>query len=188
MENNPVEISKSKRIKFFKALYCLFDFILPRNHWPLIGKIASKLRVHFFRKISPSVSKKISIDKGCEVYPFVTIEDNVVIGLNVHFNWCVSIGYGSKIAKDVYFNTQNWVRDSKGVINDISEIKPIVIGKHCWIGTKSVVLGGTLIGDYSTIGAGSVVTKNVPSKVMAAGNPAIIKKQIFVDDNEQLSS
>lgn len=53
----------------------------------------------------------------------------------------------------------------------------IIIGKNCWIGTNAVILPGVRLGDNTVVGAGSVVTKNFPTNVVIAGNPAkIIKK------------
>lgn len=55
--------------------------------------------------------------------------------------------------------------------------KPITIGNQCWIGAGVIILPGVTIGEGTTIGAGSVVTKDVPSRVVAAGNPArVIRK------------
>ena len=176
---DPISISKLKRTKFYKGLYAFFDKILPNPQWPLLGKLSNKIRVGFFRKISPSVSKKICIYKGCEIYPSVIIEDDVVIGANCHLNWCLTIKKGTKIAKDVYFNTQNHKRDPiTKKFDGLTDINPIVVGEYCWIGTKSIVLGGVTIGDYSTIGAASVVTKPIPDCAIAVGNPAVVKKTI----------
>lgn len=175
---DPIELSKTKRVKFWKAIYRICDKLLPNNYWPFFGRIANRIRVSIFRKISPSVSKRISLNKGCEIYPCVTIEEGVLIGINCHLNWNLTIKKGTMIAKDVYFNTQNHNRNSETLRFDgLTEIKPIVVGEYCWIGTKTIVLGGVIIGDYSTIGGGAVVTKSIPPKCMAAGNPAVVKKQ-----------
>lgn len=56
--------------------------------------------------------------------------------------------------------------------------RPISIGNDCWIGGSVVILGGCSIGDGSTIGAGAVVTKNVPPRQFWAGNPARFIKNV----------
>lgn len=55
--------------------------------------------------------------------------------------------------------------------------KEVVIGENCWIGEKAIILPGVTIGDWSIIGAGSVVNKSIPPYSIAAGNPAKIIKQ-----------
>ena len=51
---------------------------------------------------------------------------------------------------------------------------PIKIGRGCFIGTRSIILKGVTLGDRVIIGAGSVVTKDIPAYSIAAGNPARI--------------
>ena len=53
-----------------------------------------------------------------------------------------------------------------------------MIGKDVWIGARAIILPGVHIGDYSVVAAGSVVTKDVPSGVLVAGAPAVIKKRL----------
>lgn len=61
---------------------------------------------------------------------------------------------------------------------------PIHIGKNCWLGAGVIVLPGISIGDNSVIGAGSVVTKDIPSNVVAVGNPCRVLRQINKHDRE----
>ena len=56
--------------------------------------------------------------------------------------------------------------------------KPIVVGNDVWIGGNVCVMSGVTIGDNTIIGAGSVVTKDIPSNVVAVGNPCKIIKDI----------
>jgi len=53
----------------------------------------------------------------------------------------------------------------------------VTIGKNVWIGGNCTILPGVIIGDHAVIGAGSVVTKNVPANTVAVGNPAKIKEK-----------
>ncbi len=60
--------------------------------------------------------------------------------------------------------------------------KPIVIGSDCWVGGGAIILPGVQIGNGTVIGAGSVVTKNVPSGVLAAGNPCRVLRELTDQD------
>ena len=55
--------------------------------------------------------------------------------------------------------------------------RDVNIGSGCYIGSGAIIIGPVQIGDFSVIGAGSVVTKNVPKKTFYAGNPARMIKQ-----------
>lgn len=61
---------------------------------------------------------------------------------------------------------------------------PVRIGRNCWIGAGAVILPGVCIGDNSVIGAGSVVTGNIPSDVVAVGNPCRVLREINDHDSE----
>ena len=61
---------------------------------------------------------------------------------------------------------------------------PIHIGKNCWLGAGVIVLPGVTIGDNTVIGAGSVVTKDIPSNVVAVGNPCKVLREISEHDKE----
>lgn len=57
--------------------------------------------------------------------------------------------------------------------------RPIHIGKNVWIGSNSTILPGVTIGDNAVIGAGSIVTKDIPENMIAVGNPAKIIRSIY---------
>ncbi|KAE9658424.1 transferase [Pseudomonas sp. PB105] len=56
--------------------------------------------------------------------------------------------------------------------------RPIVVGDGCWIGAKSIILGGVTIGDGAIVAAGAVVTRDVPAHTLVAGVPAVAKRQL----------
>ena len=58
------------------------------------------------------------------------------------------------------------------------------IGRNCWIGAGAIILPGITIGDNTVVGAGSVVTKDLPSDVVAVGNPCKILREISEHDRE----
>ena len=61
---------------------------------------------------------------------------------------------------------------------------PVRIGRNCWLGAGVIVLPGITIGDNSVIGAGSVVTKDIPANVVAIGNPCRVLREINERDRE----
>jgi len=61
--------------------------------------------------------------------------------------------------------------------------KPVTVGNDCWFGANVVVCPGVTIGDGVVIGAGSVVTKDIPSNVVAVGNPCRVLREITDKDS-----
>lgn len=114
----------------------------------------------------------------------LNIGDGTIIQPGGHIAAAHKIDIGNKvlIASDVYitdhdhaldfFNDGLADGDFKGVYTD-----SVSIEDHCWIGEKVCILKGVTIGYASIIGAGSVVTKNVPEYSIAVGNPAKVIKR-----------
>lgn len=61
---------------------------------------------------------------------------------------------------------------------------PVKIGKNCWIGAGVIIVPGITIGDNVVIGAGSVVTKDIPDNVIAVGNPCRVLRKVNEHDYE----
>lgn len=78
-----------------------------------------------------------------------------------------------KIGSDCLFSWDILIMDSSmHSFNGEEEGKPIIIGSHVWVTAKSTILKGLEIGEGSVIATGAVVTKSLPPKVLAGGNPA----------------
>lgn len=89
----------------------------------------------------------------------------------------VMIGSGVKIYDTDFHSLDANIRCGYIDIEDKGKTKPIYIGKRCFIGAGAFILKGVTIGEESIIGAGSVLTNNVPPREIWAGNPAkFIKK------------
>lgn len=120
---------------------------------------------------------KLQIGSNCYIcYRFCALaSDDIVIGNDV------------LMASDILLVTHNHGIDP---ISDIPymdqplETKPISIGDGCWLGDKVIVLPGVTIGEKSIIGAGSVVTKDIPPYSIAVGNPAKVIKQYDFQEKE----
>ena len=85
----------------------------------------------------------------------------------------IKIGNNVTIASDVLVTSEN--HEAKPECDEVYgslEMKPVSIGNNCWIAEKAVILPGVTIGDYCVIGAGAIVTHDVPSYTVAVGNPA----------------
>ena len=61
---------------------------------------------------------------------------------------------------------------------------PVRIGKNCWLGAGVIVMPGVTIGDNTVIGAGSIVTKDIPANVVAVENPCRVMREIGEHDRE----
>ena len=61
---------------------------------------------------------------------------------------------------------------------------PVHIGKNCWLGAGVIVMPGVTIGDNTVIGAGSIVTKDIPSNVVAVGNPCRVLREVGEHDRK----
>ncbi len=104
---------------------------------------------------------------------------NIATGENVFFNFnCVildvmrvQIGNRTLLGPNVQIYTATHPMDYQKRAAGLEYAKPVSIGEDVWIGGSAVICPGVTIGDRSVIGAGSVVTRDVPSDVFAAGNP-----------------
>lgn len=90
----------------------------------------------------------------------------------------VTIGDGCAISDNVQILDSDFHVISMDDNTSIA-CQPIVIGNHVWIGRSAIILKGVTIGDGAIIGAGSIVTRDVPPKSLVVGNPArVIKKNV----------
>jgi acetyltransferase-like isoleucine patch superfamily enzyme len=88
----------------------------------------------------------------------------------------VFIGGSVKIYDNDFHSLDSDIRESSHD-TDVGS-KPIEIKNHAFIGAHSIILKGVTIGEYSIVGAGSVVTKSIPDREIWAGNPAHFIRKI----------
>lgn len=112
---------------------------------------------------------------------------NITLGEKVFFNFnCIVLDVAPvTIGSRTMFGPNVQVYTATHPLNHIVRssgkeyAKPILIGEDVWIGGSAVICPGVTIGDRSVIGAGSVVTKNIPSDVFAAGNPCKVIRSLL---------
>lgn len=104
----------------------------------------------------------------------VVIGDNVFCGPNVTF--AAALHFFDPVERRMRFT-------ESGEPYDIELGKPITVGSDCWLASNVTVCGGVTIGDNVVIGAGSVVTRDIPSNCLAAGNPCRVIRQLDVKED-----
>lgn len=93
----------------------------------------------------------------------------------------VVIGYRVLMASDILIASEDHIpKPETENVYDKMILQSVEIGDRCWIGEKVCIMPGVKIGEYSVVGAASVVTKSIPSYSIAVGNPArVIKRYNF---------
>lgn len=136
-------------------------------------------RVWAFVHILPGAT----IGKDCNVCDFVYIENKVIIGDRTTIKSGVQIWDGVTIGSDVFIGPNVTFTNDKYPVsgNKSFELLSTIIQDGASIGANATILPGITIGVGAIIGAGSVVTRDVPSYVTVLGNPA----RIYLDPGEK---
>lgn len=132
-----------------------------------------------------------------QVFPELTnVQGSITIGNHCYFGYrnCllagadIVIGDNNVFANDFCIVTYNHGTDPESEIpymdQKLDKAAPVTIGNGNWFGNGSMVMPGVTVGDKCVIGAGSIVTKDIPSYSMVAGNPARVIKQYDFDSKE----
>ncbi len=150
----------------------------------------------YFVHESSYIDDNVEIGEGTKVWHFSHIMSNSTmgekcnIGQNVVISPGVKLGNGVKIQNNVSVYTGVICQDDvflgpscvftnvinpRSFIERKSEYKQTIIGKGASVGANVTIVCGHNIGKYALIGAGAVVTKNIPDYALVVGNPAIVK-------------
>lgn len=133
-----------------------------------VVKIHPSTQIELLKNGKITLGKKCSIGKDAEI---ASVSGNVIIGNHVHIgDFCmiiardkIEIGDNTIFGPHVYVYDHDHEIDDNGVAkrSEYKE-KPVIIGNNVWIGTNTVILKGTNIGDGCIIGAGSVISGTIP--------------------------
>ncbi|CAL65229.1 sugar O-acetyltransferase [Christiangramia forsetii] len=115
---------------------------------------------------------------------------NITLGKNFYSNYnctildCaeVKIGDNVMLAPNVSLFTAGHPIDAEKRNQGLEYAIPITIGNNVWIGGNTVINPGVNIGDNTVVGSGSVITKDIPANVIAAGNPCKVIREITKED------
>lgn len=143
-------------------------------------------RNDIMRRLFKSVGRNVWIepDFRCEFGKNISIGNDVYINFGCVILDCgqVRIGDNTLIGPNVGLFSGNHTTDAEERAAGGLIPKPITIGERVWLCGNVTVVPGVTIGDDTIIGAGSVVTKDIPSGVIAAGNPCKVLRKITPED------
>ena len=156
----------------------LFASHLPESFfWINIGQ--KRIRAFCGKLILAKCGKHVNIEKGAEFPSSVELGDYSGIGIRAQINGKVIIGNDVMMGPDVCIYVRNHETARTDIPMDrqgFTPEKPVVIGDDVWIGARAIILPGVHVGTGAIIGAGAVVTKDVPQYAVVGGNPAHIIK------------
>jgi maltose O-acetyltransferase len=142
-----------------------------------------ELRLGLLRQLLGAVGDGADIQPrfACDYGYTIRIGRNAFINYNCVFLDCAAIEIGDDLqmgpAVQLYTAFHPLDRQTR-VVAGLEYAKPIRIGSSVWVGGGAIVLPGVTIGDGCVIGAGSVVTRDLPPETLAVGNPARIVRSL----------
>lgn len=183
-------------------LYDVFEQELTDIKDRTYGLVSELSRVsHFDMEFVMSLVRKIVAKIGQDSYivpPFrCDYGDHVFIGNNtyINYNCCFLDSAKVTIGDYVYMGPNcNIFTPCHPIHHELRKEKvteyalPVTVGSHSWIGGDVVITPGVTIGENCVIGAGSVVTKDIPDNSIAVGNPCKVIRQVNDKDREYINS
>lgn len=144
--------------------------------------LRNKIMKQLFKNVGENVW--IEPDFRCEFGKNITIGDNIYINFGCIILDCseVTIGSHTLLGPNIGLYAANHSTDATERINGGCYGKPIHIGNNVWLGGDVKVLQGVTIEDNTIIGAGSIVTKDIPDNVIAVGNSCKVIRKITEKD------
>lgn len=137
----------------------------------------------------PSLQAPIYFDYGCNTsfgqFSGANFNFTCLDVCPVHIGNNVLIGPNVTLATPMHPllpEERNVRQDENGRYYNLEYARPITIEDNCWLASNVVVCGGVTIGEGCVIGAGSVVTRNIPAYSLAAGNPCRVIRAISIED------
>ncbi|CAD0218963.1 sugar O-acetyltransferase [Chryseobacterium sp. JV274] len=139
-------------------------------------------KYRILKSIISDIKENICIEPNfwCDYGYNIKVGENFYANHNLIILDCAKVEFGDNvfIGPNCSFYTAGHPVDAKQRNEGLEYAHPIKVGNNVWLGGNVVVLPGVSIGNNSVIGAGSVVTKDIPDHVVAVGNPCKVVKKI----------
>lgn len=148
-----------------------------RKRRELLGQIIGKIKGNIV------ITAPFYCDYGCNI----TVGDNFYTNHNCTILDGAPVTFGDNvfIAPNCTFSTAGHPLDVEQRNQGLEIALPITVGDNVWFGTHVAVLPGVTIGSNTVIGAGSVVNRDIPDGVVAAGNPCRVIRKITEEDKKK---
>ena len=160
-----------------RFFYNIFKYFPQSNKFG--GKISKCLRRITAKGFIRKCGKNVNIERGATIGSKLSIGDNSGIGVNCSCGGEIYIGNDVMMGPEVVIVSANHEFSSLDVpirLQGYQESKPCIIGNDVWIGRRVMIMPGVKIGNGCIVGAGAVVTKDVPDYAVVGGVPAKIIK------------
>lgn len=161
-----------------RLLFCVVRH-LPSSQTPAVGKLSKSLRAFAAKGFVAYCGKNVNIERGAVISSKLSIGNNSGVGINCVCGGECIIGDDVMMGPECVIFSRNHEFSDPNIpmrLQGYTEAKTCVIGDDVWIGRRVMIMPGVKIGSHSILGAGAVVTKDVPEGAVVAGNPAVVKK------------
>ncbi len=159
--------------------------------WSLLGKASVPLSVRLAGRVHVTGDGQLIIGQGVTLRgTVVPVEFGTYVSGRIEVGDRTFINYGSSIAAhdlvqigaDCHIGHYTFIMDNNhhDVVRhlELPPSAPVIVENNVWIGSKTVILPGVRIGHHSVVGAGSIVTSDVPPHCVVAGNPARVLRHL----------
>ena len=155
----------------------------------LLSPVESEKRMEFIKREMGSIGEGFRIEQPfyCDFWKNVTIGERFFSNYNFIILAAnkIEIGDDVKFAPNCGIYAAGHPFDPKDRKDGIEYGWPVRIGNNVWIGAGTAIVGGVAVGDDTIVAAGSVVVKDIPAGVLAAGNPCKVIRKIKSSDDEK---
>ena len=161
------------------VLYRMVARYLPASYEKLTGGFSKRFRAFCTRLILDECGSNVNIEKGADFALNIKIGNNSGIGKNSIVGAYTQIGDNVMMGEACFIYARNHKTDRLDVpmcIQGFEEYRPVVISDDVWIGARVTILPGAKIGKGVIIGAGAVITGEIPDYAVVGGVPARIIK------------